>query len=481
MTDTQLSSQEAEALARLWEERYRRQVRIIASITSLLDKYGSSLDLDHLHRAFLLTLMGHYVVGDACYYSLDADDMIPWRSYGRLAVADLPRVPAAGSLATLLLGETNPLIVSAVDERATAELGSLADHVAVIAPLRVKNQLSGFVVLGSKVDGSEYTKWDLDVLHALCAASAMTFNNAVLCGNARLATEEVRKLYRVRYDLISRVSHEFRTPLTVIKGAVELLVQSEANAMLRESLASSVARLEALTEDLLQVKEEAIDEGAEFLTGIAAVQVIDEVVARCWVLALAQEVRLVLRRESGVEHCVISANRKAVSDAVEALVDNAIKYSPPTSTVQVSIGTALAPIGEIDGTPLSDWKLHSRELIAAYDDVTHPTSLAVGGSSPVTFAGGTDEGAAGRYLVVRVSDTGIGIPDAEVALLGEPFGQASNSPEVGVKGRGLGLARVCQAVAHCNGEIFCRSKEGAGTTFSIYFPFAGRTPSPGAR
>ena len=75
-------------------------------------------------------------------------------------------------------------------------------------------------------------------------------------------------------------------------------------------------------------------------------------------------------------------------------------------------------------------------------------------------------------LIIRVSDTGIGIPEDDILLITEPFRLASNSPNLGVKGRGLGLAMVQKLVKEVGGCVCCKSEEGVGTAFSLFFPIA---------
>ena len=70
----------------------------------------------------------------------------------------------------------------------------------------------------------------------------------------------------------------------------------------------------------------------------------------------------------------------------------------------------------------------------------------------------------------KVTNTGIGIPEDELPFIGEPFRQASNSPDRNVKGKALGLALVQKALSDVQGYLFCQSVEGVTTTFSVFLP-----------
>ena len=75
---------------------------------------------------------------------------------------------------------------------------------------------------------------------------------------------------------------------------------------------------------------------------------------------------------------------------------------------------------------------------------------------------------AGPYVVVRISDTGVGIsPDARPHLF-EPF---FTTKETG-RGAGLGLATVYGIVTQCGGAVDVRSEPGAGASFNLYLPAA---------
>jgi signal transduction histidine kinase len=101
------------------------------------------------------------------------------------------------------------------------------------------------------------------------------------------------------------------------------------------------------------------------------------------------------------------------------LLNNAIKYSPPGSTVQVSLAC--------------------------------------------------EEDADGRWTVLRVADQGVGIPAPDLPFVFEPYRRGSNV--AAMTGTGLGLASVWQTVKMHDGHVSVQSDEGHGTTVTVRLPY----------
>jgi signal transduction histidine kinase len=81
--------------------------------------------------------------------------------------------------------------------------------------------------------------------------------------------------------------------------------------------------------------------------------------------------------------------------------------------------------------------------------------------------------AVGGAAVLTVTDTGIGIPEADLAGLFTPFHRAANAMDQAVQGSGLGLAIVRNIVAEHGGSVIAESRLGRGSTFTVTLPAVG--------
>lgn len=235
-------------------------------------------------------------------------------------------------------------------------------------------------------------------------------------------TTRLKQLETVRRDFVAAASHELRTPLTSIKGYAETLLdgaldnRADAERFVRTILGET-NRLMALMADifsLAQVENEA--EQGQIATAIGPLRpVVEAALESCAQQAAGKQIRLEL--EGPAELCA-RINASLLKQAVINLIDNAIKYSAPQSTVRVVIG--------------------------AEED----------------------------RAAIRVIDQGCGIEARHLPRLFERFYRVDKARSRALGGTGLGLAIVKHiALAH-GGAVDVASQPGQGSTFSILLPVA---------
>jgi two-component system cell cycle sensor histidine kinase PleC len=225
---------------------------------------------------------------------------------------------------------------------------------------------------------------------------------------------------RVKSMFLANTSHELRTPLNAILGFASMIDGQAMGPLAQERYGEYGRIIHTAGEHLLGVINGLLDlskiEAGQLVLDEedhAVAELVDE--ARALVLGLAEKKSIALRTVIFPETIILHADLKAMRQVFINLLTNAIKFTPPEGQVTVSAG------------------------------------LGDGGA-----------------LVIRVSDTGIGIPANTLHRLFIPFERLHRA--TGIEGSGLGLCITRGLVALHGGTIAAESQEGEGTTFIIMLP-----------
>ncbi len=230
---------------------------------------------------------------------------------------------------------------------------------------------------------------------------------------------EVRRLESMRRDFVANVSHELKTPLTAIRGYAETLasggVPADRTRSFLEVILRHSERLGALIDDLLQLSR--IESRKLELHPIS----MDVVVAARSLLRdlaprLAEKGHTAEVVDAGAAPA--RADERALEQVLMNLLDNAIKYTDPKGRISVSVRAS----------PVKVW--------------------------------------------VAVSDTGIGIPRADLPRVFERFYRVDKARSRELGGTGLGLSIVKHLVQALGGEVHIESEPGRGTRVSFSLPRA---------
>lgn len=237
----------------------------------------------------------------------------------------------------------------------------------------------------------------------------------------------LRQLESIRRDFVANVSHELKTPITAIRGAVETLldVDSTDDAAQRflQIIFKQSERLHALVEDLLDLSriEQGASQGGWELSMAPLLPVLESSRAACESLLQQQRIDLKL---SCPEHLEAKINAPLLEQAVINLLTNAIKYSEPGGQVVVAV------------EELKD------------------------------------------NICIRVQDFGCGIAKEHLPRLFERFYRVDLARSRSLGGTGLGLA-IVKHVAHAhNAEVLVTSRPEEGSCFSLLLPYT-RVMKPG--
>jgi PAS domain S-box-containing protein len=234
-------------------------------------------------------------------------------------------------------------------------------------------------------------------------------------------------------QLTGGIAHDFNNMLTVITGTIDIL----ADAVKDKPQLAAIAKLIG----------EAADRGAE-LTG--------------HLLAFARKQPL-RPREIDV-NALMAESEKLLRRALGEQIDIELRLGKDT-------WPAMADPTQLTAA-LVNLAVNARDAMPNGGKLTLETGNAV---LDTTYIDSNQDAQAGTYVVVAVSDSGGGIPEAIRQRVFEPF---FTTKEVG-KGTGLGLSMVYGFVKQSNGHIKIYSEEGHGTTFKIYLPRADAVASSG--
>ncbi len=234
-----------------------------------------------------------------------------------------------------------------------------------------------------------------------------------------IQNEQLLALDRMKDEFIASVSHEFRTPLTSIRGYAELLLEAGLATEYRDYvnvIDRNSARLTGLVEDLLLMAQIQSGGLPLELNEVVLNHLITRAGEAAKPFATSKNIDLDIHTEP--ELVTTQADAERLEQVLDNLVSNAIKYTPAGGGVSITM--------------------------------THT----------------------GDAATIAVSDTGIGIPQGEQAQMFGRFFRTSNARESGIEGSGLGLAITRGIVEAHGGTIGFDSVEGVGTTFRLTVPLS---------
>ena len=230
---------------------------------------------------------------------------------------------------------------------------------------------------------------------------------------------ELRKLERVRRDFVANVSHEFKTPLTAIQGFAETLLAGaidDPQNRLRflEIILEHSRRLARLTDDLLKLSKMDADRLELEIRRLSVSQFVESCIETTQRPAAEKDLRISVNLQQPLPD--IAADRRRLAEVLQNLLDNAMQYTPAGGQIMVSASA--------DG-------------------------------AEVTFT---------------VSDTGIGIPQADQSRIFERFYRVDVARSREVGGTGLGLSIAKHLVEAHGGRIWVESEVGQGSQFHFTVP-----------
>ena len=234
--------------------------------------------------------------------------------------------------------------------------------------------------------------------------------------------ERLERLIVSERRLLGDISHELRSPLARLKFAVKLARTSPNSKAAIDRIDKDIDRIASLVSDIVEITTVEGDPALRGAENVRISAVVDEVVRDCQMEADARACRILLANECDGD---VLGSRELLRRAVENVVRNAIRYSPETSQIEVS--------------------------------VTH----------------------AGQAAVIVVRDHGPGVPDDALARIFDPFFRVEEARNTNGGGSGLGLSIAKRAVQAYHGSIAAENAQ-PGLRVRLSIPLIGVPVEPNA-
>ncbi len=240
----------------------------------------------------------------------------------------------------------------------------------------------------------------------------------------KLEREKEERLQQMKLELFTNISHEIKTPLTLIKAPVENLLNSqqltEKNTHYASLIKSNTERLLRLTNQLLDYRKVSLNKMPVKYEALDLVGILEQVCYLFTELAIKNDINFTL--ESNVTSLVARIDQDKLESIVFNLLTNAFKHTSQGGKI---------------------------ELIVNFLEEGRDTK--------------------NQIIRIKIKDSGVGIPAEKMKEVFEQFYSESEKSNAVQKGTGIGLALVRELVILMNGDIKVASEESVGTTFVINF------------
>jgi signal transduction histidine kinase/CheY-like chemotaxis protein/AraC-like DNA-binding protein len=256
--------------------------------------------------------------------------------------------------------------------------------------------------------------------------------------NAKKIQAKLQEINDIKTAFFANLSHEFRTPLTLMLGPAEKLLEKAGpeDKPLLQLIHRNASRLLDLDEQLLEFTR--IDSGNQKLKLVKGdIVLLISGIATSFQLA-AQKKHISFEQNYPNDLPEVLFDPDIIEKVIGNLISNAIKYTPSGGRVEIIVA------------------LEESENVL-------PDKQAHNGSN--------------HKIMIGVNDNGAGIPNEKQKLIFERFYQLNNYSSGIYDGYGIGLALVKELVNLHKGEVVLKSTVGIGSNFSVYIPYVQDTYS----
>ena len=227
---------------------------------------------------------------------------------------------------------------------------------------------------------------------------------------------EVKKSQDLRSDFVANVSHELKTPLTSIKGFLEVIETSAKDdpQMQKKSIKimqTQANKMQILIDDLLMLNRIEQQEHIKLRDRVSINEVLKEVISNY--TTLAKEKNINVKFINSKKDFIVKGDKEKLIVLFKNIFDNAIKYSLPNTEISFEVNSK------------------------------------------------------NEKVLIMIQDQGIGIPKKDILRITERFYRSDNGKKLKIEGTGIGLSIVKHIINQHEGELRISSMEGKGSEFII--------------
>lgn len=328
-----------------------------------------------------------------------------------------------------LTNELQPLLTSAADDERKdidaqiARLGDSQRPLFIAAGAVLVVGLIGSIGLGLALWRAIRRALAEERQHAADAREKLASEVEARAGQLRAANEQLREIDRRRGQFLADVSHELRTPLTILRGEADVALRGKEDVALQrqslERIQGQAADLSHLLEDLLEFARSAAEDQPYVMADTQLDEVVAAAAQEAQTLASPREVAVRLQLDDQGRH--VDADFRRLKQALIIGLDNAIKHSPPGTTVTIAT---------------------------------------------------TVEGALAK---VSILDEGEGVDEADLPRVFERFYRGRDEEDRLASGLGIGLAIAKEIVERHGGSIDLGNRPEGGAVLAILLPVEHHT------
>lgn len=319
------------------------------------------------------------------------------------------------------------------------ELKKLLDihRTKIVIPLLHQNQETGILFLGEH-KSLGYSSRDIEMLESIAGELAVSIRNSLsmeeinelnkslqrrideATKELRFSNRQLQRLDEAKNEFISMASHQLRTPLTSIKGYLDMMLEGDLGkisptqrAVLREAFSSS-ERMVRLINDFLNVSRLQTGKFTIDKQSVDIAQILRDEVSLLKVVADQRSVEMALKIDKKIPSLAVDSEK--IRQVMLNMIDNAIYYSSPHKKVVITLKSS------------------------------------------------------GKMIEFSVKDSGIGVSKSEQTNLFGKFFRGTNAKKRRPDGTGVGLFLAKKVILSHDGEMIFESEEGKGSTFGFRLP-----------